>query len=596
MPSSRIAFRHEANPVEAITEQTGASDDGDDADPPLSPAGPLSLREVRVPHAAKLVLGLCVTAFCAILYAARNLDFYFDEWSFIGTAGHWQLRDYFVPHNEHWSTVPMLIYKALLDTVGLRSYLPYLGVLLLLHVSIAFLLFLIIRRRGGDVLALSTAAVMLFLGRGYENLLWAFQIGFLGSVAFGLLAIYLLGGGGGEMPGRLRAVGGSAALLLALMSSGIGLFFFAAAAVDLFLDGRRRRLLWVHIAPGLAYLWWYFTFGQEAVAQDHTHLGLKTLEGLVGYAPVGIGSAAAGTFALSPLWAPVALAGLTATAVLLWYRKRLDTGLSIAAAVAIVLQYTLTGLVRARYGDNQAMAPRYAYIGAVFVLMILAEALRDARWRGVRRAFVPITAACMVAGGATVLVQQAGRWTDTLATQKYELEITWLFRDAPSLDRAVVLDRRLLPVINPSLYIATRLRYGTHLPELTVAQLAGIKPLIVNSEMRTLLPLHVTSTTSSTPLPAQCRSTVPTGSHVDLTVPDGSTASVQTLGAHAASQVNLAAWYLGNKPDGGYQQWWSVTSGHDLTIAFPDSGQHLSWHFRLTDASGGTVAVCVGAH
>jgi hypothetical protein len=495
----------------------------------------------------------------------------------------------------HWSTVPMLIYKVLLDTVGLRSYLPYLGVLLLLHVSAAFLLFLIVRRRGGDVLALSAAAVLLFLGRGYENLLWAFQIGFLGSVAFGLLAIYLLGGGSDEVPGRRRAAGASAALLLALMSSGIGLFFFATAAVDLFLDERRRRLLWVHIAPGLAYVWWYSTFGREAVTQDHAHFGLKTLEGLLGYAPIGIGTATAGTFALSPLWSPLALAGLTATAVVLWYRKRLDTGLSIAAAVAIVLQYTLTGLVRARLGDSQATAPRYVYIGSVFVLMILAEALRDARWRGVWRTVAPITAACMVAGGTVVLVQQAGVRTDSMATQKYELEITWLFRNAPSLDRGAVLDRKMLPVVNPSLYIATRLRYGTHLPELTVQQLARIKPRIVNNEMRILLPLHVATTTSSKPLSARCWSTVPTGGHMDLTVPDGSTASVQPLGAHAASQVVLAAWYLGSAPDGGYQQW-SVTSGHSLHIAFPDSGQRLRWHFRLIDSSGSTVAICVGAH
>ncbi|MGH6654940.1 MAG: hypothetical protein ACRDVE_07010, partial [Actinocrinis sp.] len=189
------------------------------------------------------MIGLCVAAFCGILYAARNLTFYYDEWSFIQTASHWRPRDYFVPHNEHWSTVPMLIYKVLLEVGGTRSYLPYLAVLLLMHVCTAFVLFLIIRRRCGDLLALSAAAILLFLGRGYEDLLWAFQIGFLGSVLFGLLAIWLLGGGAsgaadgggrgeGRGVGRLRATAGSASLLLALMSSGIGLFFVAAVAVD----------------------------------------------------------------------------------------------------------------------------------------------------------------------------------------------------------------------------------------------------------------------------------------------------------------------------------------------------------------------------
>lgn len=608
MLNPRMAARHAMNPVEEAVEPSAAPDDGEVAETIADGAdtgfaeyadytGTPTWRDARVPYVMLVMLGLCAAAFGAILYAARNLDFYFDEWSFIGTAARWRLRDYFEPHNEHWSTVPMVIYKVLLDTVGMHSYLPYMAVLLLLHVSAGFLLFLIVRRRCGDMLGLCAGTILLFLGRGYENILWAFQIGFLGSVVFGLLALYLLGAGGDELPSRRRAIGASAALLLALMSSGMGLVFFAAAAVDLLLDSRRRRLLWVHIVPGLAYLWWYFAFGRQAVAGDPSpfHDPLKTLEGLVGYAPTGIGSATAGVFALSELWGPIALAGLAATAAVLWYRNRLDSGLSIAAAVAIVLQYTLTGLVRAQYGSVQATAPRYVYIGAVFVLVILAEALRGVRWLGLWRAVAPVTAACIVVGGAAVLLHENTVRTNTLSLQKKELEITWLFRDAPSLDRGVVLDHELLPVVSPAIYIAARNRYGTPLPTITLADLSSMKPRDVNGTLRNLLPLVVTPTNGTAPPNATCGAAIAPGSLRSLTVAGGAGAWVGTIGKHAASQVMFTIWAMGRAPDGEYQQR-DVSSSSGLYLRFPDTGLGLSWHFRLSNAGGNPVSLCVGAH
>src|SRR6185295_16411103 len=103
--------------------------------------------------AAALVSGL------AILWLSRDFNFYFDEWSFIFSAPDWQLISYFQPHNEHPSMLPRLIYAVLLNTVGLRSYVPYMAVLLVLHGVNVCLLFELVRRRGGgDVVGLAAAA------------------------------------------------------------------------------------------------------------------------------------------------------------------------------------------------------------------------------------------------------------------------------------------------------------------------------------------------------------------------------------------------------------------------------------------------------
>ncbi|MBS2964111.1 hypothetical protein KGA66_13720 [Actinocrinis puniceicyclus] len=568
-----------------------------DPDAATSTSRPLWL-DVRIPHAAKIMLALCVAVFGALLYGTRRLDFYYDEWSFLDAANRWTLRSYFVPHNEHWSTVPMLVYKVLLLVNGAHSYVPFMGALLLFHASAAFLLFALVRRRCGDLLGLMAGTVLLCLGRGYDDIIWAFQIGFLGSIVFGLLALNLLGAR--PVAGRRRAAAGSTALLLALMSSGIGLFFLAAAALDLLLDRNRRRLLWTLITPSVAYVWWYLAFGRQGTAGDHSIFTFKTLEGLLGYTPAGIGSAAAGVFALSPLWAPIAFAALTATTALLVYRKRLNCGLAIPAAAGIVLQFTLTGLVRAQYGDSQATASRYVYIGAVFVLLILTEALRDALWRGLWRTVAPITAAAVVLAGASVLVHQERIRAKMLSKQKYELEITWLFRAAPGLSPNVVLDRGLLPVVTPALYYQTRALYGSPLPELTVSKLGSLPQNVVNSEMRLLMPLTVTVTQFANPPAAAgraavpgCTTTIASGGSLDVSALGGSDAAVRPIGPHASSRLTLGTWYVGDAPDGALQQW-NASAGHGLLIRLPDTGLHLRWHLRVAVAAGSPVMFCPG--
>ena len=215
-------------------------------------------RDVRVPYAVPLALGMCAAAFGSILYLSRTFSFYYDEWDFVLAAPRWTLRSYFVPHSEHWYTFAAVVYELLFTAVGMRSYLPFTAALLLVHASVAFLLFLVVRRRSGDLLGLAAAAMVLFLGRGFENVLWAFQIGFLGSIAFGLAAIYLL-----DRPssGRLRQAIACAGLLLSVASSGVGLFFCAAVGVDLVLDPSRRRYLWTLAIPGAAYAAWYLELG-----------------------------------------------------------------------------------------------------------------------------------------------------------------------------------------------------------------------------------------------------------------------------------------------------------------------------------------------
>jgi hypothetical protein len=237
------------------------------------------------------------------------------------------------------------------------------------------------------------------------------------------------------------------------------------------------------------------------------------------------------------------------------------------------------------------------YIGAVFVLLILTESLRDMRWRGVWRTVAPVTAAAVVVvGGGAVLIQKEHAHTKMLATQKYELEITWLFRGAPGLSRDVVIDRQLLPVVTPALYYDVRDRYGSPLPTITLAKLADLPSRIVNTQLRVLMPLAISAFGASnktlTVAPPGCAATVAAGGYSDVTVADGSTVSIEALGANATSQLVLDSWYVGDAPDGGDLHAGAWTR-HGLRVTFPDTGRRLHWHFRVQVASGSPVAVCL---
>src|SRR5207237_10461350 len=142
---------------------------------------------------------------------------------------------------------------------------------------------------------------------GYENILWAFQIGFVGSLLFGLIAIDLV-----DVPpvSVRRCLLASASLIAALMCSGVGLIMLGLVGLDLLLDrARRGRLLWVTVAPVVAYGVWDVLIGARAAAFYGPPVSIAGLLALRTYLPFGVGSAAAGLLGLSTRWEPLALVG-----------------------------------------------------------------------------------------------------------------------------------------------------------------------------------------------------------------------------------------------------------------------------------------------
>ena len=416
----------------------------------------MTISSVRIPHAT-LIVGVAATlTAAALLWLTRTYSFYFDEWTFILTAPDWTWVTYLQPHNEHPSILFRLVYSALLNTVGMRSYVPYMAVLLVLHAANVMLLFLVIRRRGaGDAVALGSAGLLMVLGAGWENLLWAFQMAWLASVACGLGMLLALQ----ARPARhstALAVGLAAA---SLMFSGIGLTFAAFAVVMLAATpGRRREVLWL-VPLGVAVVAWYLAFGRAGTPPNPpptaANIFLVPL-----YAAWGLGQSVAGLIGEGGAWGPPALVVAVLAIGLTWWRQRPDS-FAFGALAALVTLYVVTGLTRAQLGYAQSGSGRYVYEGAVFWLMLLADSARNLPWRGTwRLALVAcIFLACF--NSSVLLFTYATAKAVQMQRETADLQALAAERSDPCLDPRARVDALVMPQVDqPAAYYRAADRYG----------------------------------------------------------------------------------------------------------------------------------------
>jgi hypothetical protein len=427
----------------------------------------MTISSVVIRRARLIVAAMALVAVASILWLARSYTFYFDEWTFILTAPDWTWSTYLQPHNEHLVMLPRLIYAALLSTVGLRSYLPYMVTLLALHATSAVLLFELVRRRAGDLVAIACAAIFLVLGAAWENLLWAFQISFVGSVACGLGMLLALDG-----PTSSRRMP-AASLLLAgsLAFSGIGVVFAVAAAVILVLTpARRPDLLW--LAPVAALFGaWYLASGHTGTAPNPPPTAANIV--LVPlYTEWGLGQSAAGLIGQGGPWGLPALVAASLAVGAGWWRRRPDP-FALGVLAALVSLYVVTGLGRAQLGYQQAGAGRYVYEGAAFWLILLGDAARDLPWRGTWR---PALAACLFLAcfsSAVLLFSFAAAKDAQMQREVADLQALAYERSDPCLNRGATVDALVMPQVNdPATYYRATDRYGDPIAGIPVADRA----------------------------------------------------------------------------------------------------------------------------
>jgi hypothetical protein len=396
--------------------------------------------EPRRPDRADAVVGLAsLASFVLLVWLGRGLTFFADEWEVIENRPI-GLETFFRPFNEHWLGVTTLVHRALVETIGLGTYVPYLALVAALHVAVAVLVYAVARRLTHPPIAAATAIVVLFFGSGFENLFWGMQIGFVGAVALGLGAYLVLDG----EHRRDRAVVATVLLTIAVATSGFGLFMLAFVGLDVLLDRRRWRLLPAVIVPSVVWLTWYLVIGRTGVGTHGDPFTVEHALAVPGFVLRGMGSAFGGATGVGPVLGIVVAAAVAAWTGWLALARHEDRRPALAAFGAIIAMYGLLALVRSQLEDVDASQyARYTYLSGILVLLALAGL--------VGRPAIPATGrrrlAAFGAGAAVFAISLA--WNGALLVAGREL-----FADRADLTRAFIelgLERPLPDGVDPDL-------------------------------------------------------------------------------------------------------------------------------------------------
>ncbi len=453
---------------------------------PAKPARGMS----RAPQLS--LLTLIVLAGALLIHYGRNLTFFYDEWNFILQRRGENVGTYLDPHNGHLSLFPIVVYKLLFALVGLRHYTPYLLVDIALHLLSSYFLYVFARRRLGPWLALLPTALLLFMGTAWQDLLWAFQIGYLGSIAGGLGALVMLDNRSARSD-RLAC----AALVWSVTSSGVGIPFLIACAVALGVERGSWRRLWVVAVPAVLFGIWYLGWGGGEQITYAAVLGAPE------YMASAAGSAVSGMAGVDTSWGPALLILLALVVAASWQRREsgAPTPLLLAAGAGCLSFWLLSAVVRIDNADPTAS--RYLYVGAVFIWLIVAEARVGTRlsrpWL-----FLP----CLLALGAIVAnVNTLRDGSSGLSSTDYSVRasLTSVQVAAPVVSPAFMPAPTGAPQITAGPYLAAVRALGS--PALSVAQLQLAREqtreasdqVLVGAEQ---LALHPGRLSTASPLPA----------------------------------------------------------------------------------------------
>jgi hypothetical protein len=243
------------------------------------------------------------------------------------------------------------------------------------------------------------------------------------------------------------------------MFSSIGLFFGVVAAGALALTpGRRRDLAWF-VPVGLALAVWYVSFGRSGAITIPPPAATNLLV-LPAYIAWGLAGSAGGIVGVSGLGAVAVLILALGAVAFAWWHSRPDA-LALGVTAGLLAFYLVTGINRAQLGYDQSASGRYVYVGAVFWLILLADAARSLPWRGTWR---PALAACLFLAcfNSGVLLWAYGTAkTELIMREVADLQALAAERTDACLNPAGLVDRLVIPQVNgPAAYYRAIDRYG----------------------------------------------------------------------------------------------------------------------------------------
>lgn len=309
-----------------------------------------------------------------LLYWGSKLTFFLDDWEFLVYRRGFSAHTILEPHGENIVAGPMLVYKLLLAVFGMGSSFPWVVVLVGSFLATGVLLFIYLRRRVGQLAALAAAVVFLFLGAGWEDLLWPFQINYLVALAAGLGALVAW-----DRDDRRGEVITCVLLVVATLFSSLGLPFLACFLVLILLREDRWQRIWVVAVPAVLFAIWWLGWGHNA----ESAFSIANVAKSPIYVLNGFAASVAAVFGLAT-GTPENVTGglewgrplLVAFVVLGLFRiYKIGVSRQFWGIFTLGLSFWVLDAFNAEAGRSP-VSSRYALIGGIFVLLLAGELLR----------------------------------------------------------------------------------------------------------------------------------------------------------------------------------------------------------------------------
>jgi hypothetical protein len=440
--------------------------------------------------------------------------------------------------------------------------------------------------------------LVLFVGAAWEDLLWAFQVGYFGSMAAGLGMLLALERGD-RRGDRLACL----LLAVSIVFSSLGLSFAIAAAVAVLLGPGRRGRLYVFVLPLILYAAWWLGWGHNA----ESALSAANVAKTPNFVADGIASSMASIFGFFGPdraglgWGrPLAVGAVVLAAWLLKRIGRASTWFWILLALGGSF-WILAGLnqIPGRTPD----ASRYQYVAVVFTLLVFAELLRGVRFgRGALAAgFVAVAAITVANIGYLHAAWDSYREISQL--EKADLGAVEIARQrvAPGFTLEEDIADTDYVHIEAGPYLSARDAFGS--PAYDPAELAEASEA---SRFAADKVLFAALGVSPVPVPTRQRAAAPAAANAEglLEVPRRGCVSVP--GAAEPSQLSLppggVVLRAGGRPvEGlGLRRFASgafpveleetIAPGRSLRIAIPTDRSRVPWKLALESA--GTTVAC----
>ena len=335
------------------------------------------------------------------------------------------------PHNGHLSAFPSLCFMILLKLFGLDHYGGFRLAAIAVHLSVALLAGLMVKRRHGWLLGLTMLVIIGLMGAGWQNIFWGFQIGFMGSLFFFLLSLHLLDLGRQRSSTTLYVLS-SVALACSLSSAGLGVAALVALVAACWLAGDRRNIWWIPVGPAVMYGLWYLVYGTSQAE-------LSSAQNIPLYSSQSASGSAAGIFGVDQIWGALLVGSLLYLLARRFGARRLELRSTIVLVFAAVF-WTLVALSRTVVWEPTAS--RYLYVGIVALLVGVSDVsittVAGSRADRLSRGAVVILGALAVWGSHSSLLQGATWLKNEGDIVSAELAVVMMHRDG--LDPTLAVD------------------------------------------------------------------------------------------------------------------------------------------------------------